>query len=289
MNKKVFVTSVIILFIGLAFAPSINSQTAREQNFENGMRIDFFERFPTEDNLRKTELINFPSTIYIAADSLDQFKKFENTLFEINPEVDTGYWPILEKSNWVSPFSYTYELENLIDDLQKNQQNKTLKVILDLELPLLNMKLFIINLFSFFKNKRLIEQLFEKADEFNIEILTAEWIRSDKLLELLGISYPLEKYPHKKIAMFYSSIYSFNFIYETAKIRVIHKLDKYGENLQVALGLIARGLAGTIPVIPPETLDRDLSFLEDNGIKTAVIFRLGGLNESYLNVIKKYL
>lgn len=166
------------------------------------MQINFFEEFPTEENLKKAKLINFRSTIYIAAKSLKQFKTLEKKLHEINPKLKAGYWPILEKSYWISPFSYTYELKNLIKDLLKNKQNNPLEILVDLELPFLNKKLFLKNLSTFHKNKNLIKKLFENASNLNIEILTAEYPISNKLLqktlEWLGISYSIEKYPHKK-------------------------------------------------------------------------------------------
>jgi len=77
------------------------------------MRIDFFEEFPTEENLKKAKLIDFPSTVYLAAKSLEEFKISRKKLGKINPKLEAGYWPILEKSYWISPFSYTYELKKI--------------------------------------------------------------------------------------------------------------------------------------------------------------------------------
>jgi len=44
------------------------------------MRIDFFEEFPIVENLRKAELIDFESTIYIAVKSLKQFYSLKKKL-----------------------------------------------------------------------------------------------------------------------------------------------------------------------------------------------------------------
>lgn len=105
------------------------------------MRVNFFEEFPTDENLEKTRLINFDSTIYIAASSFQEFQALRKKLNNINPELEAAYWPVLEKSYWISPFSFTDELENLAEDLQKNKQTEPLKVLIDLELPLLNLLL----------------------------------------------------------------------------------------------------------------------------------------------------
>jgi len=157
----------------------------------------------------------------------------------------------------------------------------------------LNKKLFLRNFFSFYKNKKLIKKIFENANNLNIEILTAEYPIPSKLsqkkLELLGISYPIKKYPHKRITMLYSSMIKNKSILDNIKNFVIYKSKEYGPNFQVGLGTIAVGILGNEPILSSKNLDKDLNFLRENNIKTAVIFRLGGLNKEYLNVINKYL
>ena len=56
----------------------------------------------------------------------------------------------------------------------------------------------------------------------------------------------------------------------------------------VALGTIAVGITGNEPILNPEELARDLKIAKNNGINEVVIFRLGGLNKEYVDVIKKY-
>lgn len=257
------------------------------------MQINFFEEFPTENNLKKAKLINFLSTIYIAAKSLKEFKISKEKLNKINPNLEAGYWPILEKSYWISPFSYTYELKNLLKDIQENKLNGSLKILIDLELPFLNKILFLKNLFSFYKNKKLIKKIFEDSSKLNIEILTAEYPIANKFsqmrLEWLGISYPIKKYPHKKITMLYSSMIKNKSTLDYIKNFIICKSKEYTQNFQVGLGTIAVGILGNEPILSPENLDKDLNFLKNNNIKTTVIFRLGGLNKEYLKVIQKYL
>jgi hypothetical protein len=289
--KKVIAIGIILILSGISVTPSITDQTLAKQNITGGMRIDFFESNPTDENLSKASLIDFSSTIYLRSSSLEEFKLLEEKLHEINPDLEVAYFPFLEKTRFISPFSYTCELENLIQDLQKNKQNKTLKVLLNLELPT-DKRLCVKNLFSFHKNKKLIEQIFERAEEFNITIVTAETTKPIWFNTLFGISYPLDKYPHEKIVMFFSSAYLVNFMRIIAKMRTIHKIKVYEPDLQICAGIIGRPDAPgaeNYPLITAENLDKDLSFLEKNGIKTAVIYKLGGLNESYLTVIKKHL
>ena len=96
------------------------------------MNLGFFVEFPQEE-LEKLSMIDFPVTIYIAANSLDEFRALEKYAYEINPKAKASYWPILEKSHWVSPFSYNRELDRLNEDLSRNKEE--LEVLLDLELP----------------------------------------------------------------------------------------------------------------------------------------------------------
>lgn len=250
------------------------------------MKINFFEEFPTRKNLKKAALIKFPSIIYLAAKSLDEFQKLKSQLKKINPRLEAGYWPILPSSYWVSPFSDTADLEELIRELSLNKNR--LKVMVDLELPFHHLKLFFKNILSFPENKRLIESIFSRAKQNHLEILTAEypvlncWVQ--KKLEGLGISYPVKKYPHKKIVMFYTSMIRLNLV--KTKIKSYIKKNRY---LQVGLGTIAFGILGNEPILSLSQLEQDLVFLRNNNIDTAVIFRLGGLNQKYLQIIKKYL
>jgi len=256
------------------------------------MRVDFFEEFPNEKNLEKLMLVNFDSTLYVASSSFSEFESIKERIKKINSEIEIAYWPVLEKSYWISPFSYTYELKNLYDELAKNKREK-LKILIDLELPFLNKKLFLLNLFSFSRNKKLIEKIFRDSEKLNLDILTAEYpIATDSMqrrLEWLGISYPIERLPHKKIVMFYSSTIRNKSVLEKIKNHIKKRAEELGDKLQVGLGTIAGGILGDEPVLSPKELDKDLSFYEKQNIDTVVIFRLGGLNRDYLRVIKKYL
>jgi len=253
------------------------------------MKIDFFEEFPTKKNLSKLKFINFNSTIYIAARSFTEFKNLKKKIRKINSGV--GYWPILERSYWISPFSYTFELRKLYKDIKKNQGRKNLKILLDLELPFLNRKLFFFNAFSFLKNKNLIKRIFVNAKKINIDILTAEYTSSSrfahKILDLFGISYSLERFPHKKIIMFYSSMKKDKNNYIKGYIKKQSK--KFGDKIQIGLGTIAHGILGNEMILSPSELKNDLDFCMRQKINTVVIFRLGGLNKDYLKIIKKYL
>ena len=292
--KKFLVTVIFTLFLCTIISPLICSQNLEKLNFNGSMRIDFFEEFPSEENFSKAELIKFSSTIYIAASSLGEFFQYKDMLYDINPILEAGYWPILNESYWISPFSHTYELENLLNDLQKNSQNEELKVLLDLELQGKKYIKRNIGSLSFYKNKQLIKQLFLKADEYNIELYTGEYpsrhILDEILWNLFGITYPIQKFPHKKMIMFYSSGLDCKPHLKNSIARyLILQHNKYGDSIQAALGCIDVGRSEEGLLISPGTLDTDLSFMYKNGIRNVTIFRLRGLDSDYINVIEKYI
>ncbi len=290
--EKLLTIGVIALFIGIAIVPPISSQNVKNQN-TTGMRINFYEEFPTYENLSKAELINFPSTIFIAAKSLKEFRELEKDLYDINPMLEAAYWPILNKSYWVSPSSLTYELENLLKDLEKNKENETLKVLIDLESPSREFYFRNFKNISLIQGKNLIKKIFEKAEEFNIKIYAHEGayanIIEQMIRQIKGLSYPLRKYSHTKIFGYFSELYKPYYRREPTIRYMERQHNKYGEIIQAALGLIAVGQAGNELLVSPEELDVDLCTMYEIGLRNVTIFRLGGLNEDYLNVINKYV
>lgn len=231
------------------------------------MNINFFEEFPDKENLEKLKLIKFPCLIFVASGNLFEFNKLKNKIKKINKKVEVGYWPLLEKSYWVSPFSYTLELKKLVNELEKN---KDIKFLIDLEYPLLNKSLFFRNLFCFFKNKKIIREINKYSNVYT----TAMPLINKKFLGLRGRS---------PIIMLYTSMIKNKLI-----LKLIKRQIKMG-NYNVGLGTIAPGILGNEPKLSPNKLGEDLEFCKRAGIKEVFIFRLGGLNKYYIEVINKYL
>lgn len=245
------------------------------------MRIDFFAEFPEEGELQKAELIEFPSTIHIAADSLDEYREYKQKLNQINPDVEPAYWPVVDSSYWVSPFSNTEDLQKVFDEIEGLDD----RVLVDLEVPLLNKKLFFKNLPSFRKNKRLIREFLGE----NQKLMTAEFpgFRGlNLLMNLVGISFSSRSYKHERCPMYYTSMTK-SFTKPLYKRSIASKARK-GEINTVGLGTIATGVLGDEPILEPEKLEGDLSFLKEIGVENAVIFRLGGLDQDYLEVVHKF-
>lgn len=137
------------------------------------MQINFFAE-PTkncslQDIIQKASLIDFPgSTIYLATRSYAEFLFYKRDLWVANQKVEAGYWAILEKSYWPSPFSYPWELKKLRRELEERSPKELLKVLVDLESPMLNKKLFLFNLSNLWQNKKEIKNLLNDAESLNI-------------------------------------------------------------------------------------------------------------------------
>jgi len=256
------------------------------------MRINFFEEYPTLNNLEKAKLIDFPSTIFLAAHSIEEFYKYKDNLLSINNKLEVAYWPIVPRTYWVSPFSYTEDLKNLFNDLKQNKESLT--ILIDLELPLLkNRFLFLKNISSFLKNKKIIGSFLKDAQTYNLNIVTAEYCPFNSLFlsiyRKLGISFDPEIFKNNICYMYYTSMFPNKYIYKKMT-SLLSSLKKSGnKNIELGLGAIAIGVQGNEPNLPPEDLSRDLSFMKDNNFETATIFRLGGFNEEYYKAIKPFI
>ena len=71
-------------------------------------------------------------------------------------------------------------------------------------------------------------------------------------------------------------------------LKELEHLIKDKENYSISLGTIAIGILGNEPILPPEQLRRDISFIKEAGFNRITIFRLGGLNKDYIKILKKF-
>ena len=241
------------------------------------MQIDFYEEFPTKKNLEKLKLITWQCKIFLSAHSLEEFKKIEKQARKINKKLKYAYWPIIKNSYWISPFSNTKDLKELFEELNKFKG----ELLIDLELPL-NKKLIFKNFLFFLKNKKLIKEFLEN----NKKRITTAQVPSTLIsgfYKLGGLDYNIEL---EKSFMWYSSTLSH---FMSRKIEK-HLLKLVDNNLHsVSLGVIAKGIITTEPILSPESLGRDLRFVRKAGFNKIIIFRLGGLNKEYIKVIEKFL
>jgi hypothetical protein len=282
------------------------------------MNVSLFAEFPWED-LEKLSLVDFPVKVYLAASSLDEYRELEKHAKEINPQTETAYWPILEKSYWVSPFSYNRELDRLHLDLNRNEE--MLEILLDLELPKFWIRYVVYHLPRVLANafkyhlritKPRIRKLFRMQDSYNIRITTTSYpvmskyylvnYLTFKLLGLLGVHFNPRAFNHRVIFMCYSSIRG-DLLRKTLK-NIKARKPGVRENYQVGLGVLDYGMLSRtgfirklqrvgllkgFHLLTPEKLDRDLSMVEEHGVRDVTIYDLGGLSEELVEVIGKYV
>jgi hypothetical protein len=97
----------------------------------------------------------------------------------------------------------------------------------------------------------------------------------------LGLNYDINL---EKSFMWYSSMSSDQ---KNKKSRKYLSQIK-NKNHSVSLGTIATGILETEPILSPKNLEKDLLFVKNSGFNKVTIFRLGGLNRDYLDIIKKF-
>lgn len=258
------------------------------------MNISFYEEFPTKENLDKIRLIDFPTKLIVAAESLNQFNAIKNKINSYKNIKEMIYWPVLGRHEgyWFSAFAKNSALKRVVNELGQNK--RPLTIMWDAEIPI-HKSLILKEAINYFKNRRIILDFFKKSDECNIRIFTSEYPLESKFLrnllfDLFLISFDPKKFKNKKIAMLYTSFLKNHPDIESFLERQISIGKKaFGNDFMVALGTIAAGIGGNEPILKPEELNRDLRIAKNKGVNDVVIFRLGGLNEHYLNVIKKYI
>jgi hypothetical protein len=253
------------------------------------MKINFFEEFPTKTNLQKLKLITWsPCVVFLACNSLQDFQGYKNLAKKYNPLIEAAWWPMLKSSIWISPWSNPTELAKISKELASYQEK--IKVLIDLEPPVMNKILFLKNSVYFCKNKKRIKALVEQKRGENVVIYTAElppkndW--QNYALEKLGLTYPQAKNPNlKRILMLYSSMPLFR---PQMKVKA-KEMKREDIKIGAGLGVIAKGTFGNEPLLSAKDLFEDLNWCKKAGFNEATIFRLGGLNQRYLEVIKKFV
>lgn len=247
------------------------------------MQISFFEEFPTAKNLSRLNLINWPTKLYLAASNLREFDKIKSRIKnKIVREI--VYWPILkiDEGYWISPFSSRKALIRTFSELR----GKKIPVMLDLELPTSkNPFLYLAQGLNFFRNKKLISDFIQ---EYVGQVYLAEYYPEGKMKEKVMASFGLH-YSNKKvkiIKMIYHSMHGFNenFIYDEMKLG----RGEYSNRFLIAYGTIAKGIQRNEPILSLKQLKNDLELAERAGVKEVIIYRLGGLNRGYADLLKQF-
>jgi hypothetical protein len=244
------------------------------------MKIEFYEEFPTSKNLEKLKLVKFKTKVFIASRTTDKFNIIKKQIKNINKKTEVYYWPIINSSYYISPFSNTRDLAKLFSELDRTN----LPLLIDLEPPI-KISMFFKNLIHFSRNKKMIKR-FLKKNKDRITIAKSSFLLfffSQKMMDCLGFDYKLDI---EKSLMFYTStiprIIKRKFYKKLAKI-------KNKQSLSLGLGIIAKGIHEKEKILEPGALERDLELAKRLGFKKVIIFRVGGLNKEYIKIIEKFV
>ena len=244
------------------------------------MIISYFEEFPDYKSLSKIKSITTPTKLYIAARSLAEFNQLKTQIRSKNVR-EIIYWPILEKKEgyWISPFSHHTALKRILDELN----GQTISVMLDLELPTTRNPWLFLTQFPFFYSNKL--RISNFIDTYNGKLYLCEYYgqRSihKKIFRILGLHYYA---PHAYIIkMYYQSIHQFS--HQFLEDQIKRGKHTWGNNFILALGTIAKGIHGTEPRLTPEELAKNLNEAKRHDIEEVIIFRLGGIDEDYNDVL----
>ncbi|MBI5389856.1 hypothetical protein HZB02_00015 [Candidatus Woesearchaeota archaeon] len=249
------------------------------------MIISFFEEFPTAENLQKFKLVSWPTKLYLAAHSVPEFEQICSSIPRTRV-VETIYWPILKKEEgyWISPFSDRAALHYLFHELDDFDG----KVMLDLELPISKHPLLLLTQLPHFRsNKRFIASYLNRHPATYLAEYFPEGRWKEFLLSSLGLHFSPQRHGCNIVKMIYQSMHVFprSFVQDELKRGV----TLHGKNFLVAFGTIATGILGNEPLLSLQQLEEDLSIAQSVGVHEVVIFRLGGLNQQYAAVLKKFV
>ncbi len=294
MKKNVLDNSYLkTVFVSRAVDKRTDKTGEKITNKKISLPVIFFEEDPHNPEVqKKASLLDFPTILFLAANSLEEFYSLREKYLKINPNIEIAWWPIF-KSVWLSPFTKPKEIENVIDDLSsRREKEKRLKVLLDLELPFLRPQYFIVGLFYFTKSKKLIFELIKRADNINVEIFSFEYYPHafifPKLLEILGLTFLKLDCDYQRIVSAYTSFLPPGFR-QLMKKSVLYAWRKRKRRMFMAVGVFAPGRTGIERKISVKGIEKDIEYFLKRGIDKFAFFRLGGLNRDYLEIIKKYL
>jgi len=250
------------------------------------MKINFFEEYPTKENLSKLDLVTWPAVVLIATSSYEQFDKIRQEYKEKYQNITFGWWPTISKSYWISGISDPKDLDQLFSELTSKIHNQELPILLDLELPQKLWK-YIKNLVHLKSNKKKINNFLIQASKYNIKVYTAEYPSTGKILyaiwKIFGLSSSFDL-PHTKIRMCYSSMLKKFFGNQIWNIimRFENNFSKTNQDrVSFGLGTIATGVFGNEPICRVEDIIEDIKWAEEAKATEIFIFRLGGMNEEY--------
>jgi hypothetical protein len=238
------------------------------------MKINFFEEYPTKENLLKAKNLSSGTTVFLAAKSLEEFYILKEELILINKDVTVGYWPIAKDSYWVSPFSPESELKRI----KKEISQINLPVLIDLELPFFIFKVNWHEINKLSIKKKILKEILDFDNVYSYQLPEIPIIKS--LYSLLGIYFNNK---NKINGLYYFSFLGpLNLLFKRMSVKAKSK------NESIGIGTIGSGAIGIERNIKYSEFRNRLKIAYDLGFKEIYIFRLGGLNSNYMDSINDF-
>ncbi len=164
---------------------------------------------------------------------------------------------------------------------------KDTPVMVDAEYPLTkNPSLIFVQPANFFRNRALIRRFVSGHGNVYVAEYYPTGRFKEAVMSFLGLHFDLNKFNSRVIKMVYHSMHRFDRGFITQKLK--EGKQEFGSRFIVGYGTIAKGINGDEPLLSEKQLREDLSVAKAVGIGEVIIFRLGGMNKGYANVIKKF-
>lgn len=247
------------------------------------MRVDLLEEYPGPETLARAAALEPPATVYLAAPDLATFHRHAALL---PPGLEAAWWPVLPRSYWVSAFAGVDELERLDAELSAGAAPGT--VLLDLELPLVRPGRFLRGARGLRGGARRVAALIAAAAARGQRVVCAEYPArggvTRAVLARAGALAP-EDVPHTKLVMAYASLIPTATLRRRVRATVLALARRWPGRVHVALGTVGAGALGREPTLSPEGLARELAAYAE--LPAAAVFRLGGLTDAHLAVLRR--
>lgn len=265
---------------GVAFRPPAGAESGHDPSpTRRRPEIHFFEEYPTASNLERARLIGFPATVFLAAETLDDFERARETLRKFNPSIAAAWWPVPARSRAMSVFCDPSELTPITEALGAASPGR---VLLDLELPVWEPRRMLSRPSELRRARRELDRLFAVALARH-EVWTAEWppAAPGRVLRWLRIALP---HARMRVYMLYTSTMP-GWWRRLLLGRISRRFT--GRRSAIAVGVLASGIAGDEPLLSVAAFERDLREAQRLRSAAVVIYRLGGLEPAHLRAIEE--
>lgn len=264
------------------------------------MKFAIPEEYPTDENLSKLELFDFPIDVIIPALTIKEFEERKREIKQSNANIDrVGYWTLFpDDTYWLSAWQEPQKLERKLSEFrERGQESEEFYLVWDAEPPRSKPPFIPIwspKPFYFWYNVEKIQKFIKEAPKkYNIKIATGELpstlpLWSEKKLEECGLAFNYGQIKGKMLYTSFGLIPPGKWILRQFLRKEIRKFKDYQGEFAIGTGCTAKGAWGKEPIMSLNDLKKDLDIFKEEKVKTAFIYRLGGLNEDYINLIRQY-